>query len=391
MSKRSPQALYTSLIVFYFSDMALYMMIIWLSYKVSKNPLLLGFILFISVIIPLLVKRFIKAVNILALDIRSLMILRIGLYVLIGFIALFKASMISFTAMALCFGLLSLSIISNYESYNNQLVFLGYITANKSARIMQTVIQIGAFFGAMIGGTLLSYFDFSKSVLLIAIIDIISCFLVIYLARNWQFLPKDNHPHPKEQSANISNDKRLFYLLCLCLSLIGIHIISFNFVTPIVFQDLLHWNAQSFGMASAFAGLGAFVAVFFRQSTRLCVMMSLLLVAVDMAFMWSSIKLLSFALCFLIGFFINAIRVSIREKLSSLASTTAQAQYIGQTSAVIYTLSQSAYSLVIGVLLLGVSPQWAKSLLPLSAFFIFLGYLSITQKIPVLSRPSSEK
>lgn len=169
---------YGALIVFYFSDMALLIMVIWLSYKTTKNPLILGLILFVSTIIPFVLKKFSK-INLLSLSVHHLMLSRILFYSIVFVLSALNPSIYSFIGLALISGLLGVSILSNYETYNNYLVVNNIVSANKASRYMQTVIQIGAFGGAMIGGMLLNHLSFFYSMASIVLVDIV--FAIIFM------------------------------------------------------------------------------------------------------------------------------------------------------------------------------------------------------------------
>ncbi|WP_133141533.1 hypothetical protein [Moraxella caviae] len=81
---------------------------------------------------------------------------------------------------------MGVSILSNYESYNNYLVLKRLISADKGSRYMQTVIQIGAFAGAMIGGFLLERFAFFHAMTIITAVDVLFCVLCLFWAKNHQ-------------------------------------------------------------------------------------------------------------------------------------------------------------------------------------------------------------
>ncbi|OOR91066.1 hypothetical protein B0181_03805 [Moraxella caviae] len=352
---------YGSLIVFYFSDMSLLIMVMWLSYQLTKNPLILGTLIFISTITPFLIKR-LSRLNLLSLPITHLMVVRIALYVLALALAFLPPTLYTFIGLALISGILGVSILSNYESYNNYLVLKRLISADKGSRYMQTVIQIGAFAGAMIGGFLLERFAFFHAMTIITAVDVLFCVLCLFWAKNHQLgqLGQLTHENSHAQSHTSSTptthkspimDKRTLYLLCALLGFLGVHVISFNITTPIIFQEIKHWSAQDFGLASAFAGAGAFLAVFLKSGLKRCLVMAALLIIADLLFVFLHIKALSLAACFFIGIFMNSVRIFARARLSLLAKDTAQAFSIGQYSAVSYTLFQAAASLVLGLLL----------------------------------------
>ncbi|OOS22786.1 hypothetical protein [Moraxella lincolnii] len=369
---------YGALIVFYFSDMALLIMVIWLSYQTTKNPLILGLILCISTIIPFLLKR-ISKINLLSLSIHNLMLSRILFYSIIFILSALNPSIYGFIGLALISGLLGVSILSNYETYNNHLVVNNIVSANKASRYMQTVIQIGAFGGAMIGGMLLNYLSFFYSMASIVLVDIVFAIIFMMWAKDGYFaqikIEENNNKQTVSQLYFL--DKKQIYLLCFILGFVGIHIVSFNLTTPIIFQEVKQWTAQDFGLSSAFAGVGAFCAVFPKSNAKYCLVMAICLIFADLIFVTSNIKMLSLAVCFFIGFFINSIRILVREKLSLLAQNTEQAAFIGQISAVFYTIFQAGASLIFGYILASTyHVNVAQIFLPLVALIIFVLYVN---------------
>lgn len=373
---------YGSLIVFYFSDMALLIMVIWLSYQITKNPLLLGTMLFISIVIPFILKKLSK-INLLSLNISNLMFVRIFLYLMAFILAILPPSLYGFIGLALISGVLGISILSNYESYNNYLVVHKMIDAAKASKYMQTVIQIGAFSGAMIGGALLNYLSFTGAMGAVVVLDIAFALICLFWAKTGVFcqIQHTAKNDSKPIQADEIFDKKSLYLLCSILGFIGIHIISFNLTTPILFQEIKQWSVQDFGLSSAFAGVGAFLAVFIKSNKNRCAMMAIALVVMDLIFVFLQIKAIAFLACFFIGMCINAIRIFIRQKLSLLAKTPSQASYIGQSSAVYYTLFQACASLLFGYILANMSDvSYTKAFLPAIAFVIALLYITITLK-----------
>lgn len=371
---------YATLIIFYFSDMALLLSVIWLSYQVTKNPIILGVMLFVSTLIPLMIKKFSK-INLLSLSFSHLMIMRIVLYLMVFLLSLFEPNIYGFVALSCIFGILGVSIVSNYESYNNYLVVQECISAKDGARYMQTVIQIGAFAGAMIGGFLLNHLSFFWTMTSIVLVDVVFSLLCLYLIK-FSFLDynsNSNKNYLEESNKNqlsinkLGLDKTKFYILCLAIGLIGVHITSFNLTTPIIFQEIKQWSAQDFGLSSAFAGIGAFVAVFLKSNFRHSLWIAMVLIVVDIFFVILPNKILSLMMCFLIGLCMNSVRILIREQLSLLATNKEQAFFVGQNSAVFYTILQSLASLLIGILLASSGNiAIAQIFLPLMAVLMML-------------------
>lgn len=363
---------YSNLIFFYFSDMALLMIILWFSYQVTQSSLLLAVILAISAIFPLIIRKFIKKWDLLHLSLRSLLKLRILVYLAIALIVpFFSQHIFTFLLISLCFGLLSLTLLSTYESENTKLVLRGTLSAALAARLMQTVIQVGAFAGAMIGTVLLDKFSFVSTMLLIAILDISICSIYYFLVK-----PTNGNI---EKNLLIHSEKitaKQIVLICITLGFIGLHISTFNLTTPIFFQEVHHWLAGDFGRASGFAGIGAFLAVFV-PTIRQRWILPIGLIFFDLLFVMNRTLYLMPIFCFLLGFHINSLRIFLREKLILLAENDQQASYLGGLSASYYTLFQSIGSLIIGIVIskqfgLVSLAQWG---LPFVAVLLLISFL----------------
>lgn len=363
---------YSNLIFFYFSDMALLMIILWFSYQVTQSSLLLAVILAISAIFPLIIRKFIKKWDLLHLSLRSLLKLRILVYLAIALIVpFFSQHIFTFLLISLCFGLLSLTLLSTYESENTKLVLRGTLSAALAARLMQTVIQAGAFAGAMIGTVLLDKFSFVFTILVISSLDIFICSIYYFFVENTR-----EEISKKEIKIREKSISKQSIFICITLGFIGLHISTFNLTTPIFFQEIHHWNASDFGRASGFAGIGAFLAVFMPITNRKW-LLPIGLIFFDLLFVMNTTLYLMPIFCFLLGFHINSLRIFLREKLILLAENDQQASYLGGLSASYYTLFQSIGSLIIGIVIskqfgLVSLAQWE---LPFVAVLLLISFL----------------
>ncbi len=166
---------YSILILLYFSDMVLLLSNIWSSLRVTGSSIFLGVTLSIGIIVPFLLKRtgFISSYSVS--DMRNLYNRRIFIFFILLIISIFKYSdtVIGFIINSISIGYLSFVTLSTLESANTKLVLHGYITSQLASRVMQTVVQIGSFFGAMACGFLLEIISFNFLIFIISVFDII--------------------------------------------------------------------------------------------------------------------------------------------------------------------------------------------------------------------------
>lgn len=370
---------YGSLIFLYFSDMSLLITIMWLSYDITNSPFFLGAMLSISAILPILLKKITNRINILSLSIKDLMKLRVVIYLSLVFISYFIGENIyGLTLLSILAGLLSVTILSSYEAKNIQLVLDKQIDKSYSARIIQTVIQVGAFLGAVIGGFILQSIGFKATILLISSLDITVC-LIMYITEKSNVVNNNNSPFTP-QIVEMKN-KKAIYLLSLLLGLVALHISTFNLTIPIIFQDINHWEITDFGIASGLAGMGALSAVFFKNNIKKLLFLLTIFVAVDFIFTFNKVIELIIPLCFTIGFCMNSIRIFVRETMISLAENTKQTSSIASISTLFYMLFQSLGSVTLGLLIGFISLDYfTQFLLPFIASLILVCFILIYKK-----------
>lgn len=370
---------YGSLIFLYFSDMSLLITIMWLSYDITNSPFFLGAMLSISAILPILLKKITNRINILSLSIKDLMKLRVVIYLSLVFISYFIGENIyGLTLLSILAGLLSVTILSSYEAKNIQLVLDKQIDKSYSARIIQTVIQVGAFLGAVIGGFILQSIGFKATILLISSLDITVC-LIMYITEKSNVVNNNNSPFTP-QIVEMKN-KKAIYLLSLLLGLVALHISTFNLTIPIIFQDINHWEITDFGIASGLAGMGALSAVFFKNNIKKLLFLLTIFVAVDFIFTFNKVIELIIPLCFTVGFCMNSIRIFVRETMISLAENTKQTSSIASISTLFYMLFQSLGSVTLGLLIGFISLDYfTQFLLPFIASLILVCFILIYKK-----------
>ncbi|WP_273759698.1 hypothetical protein [Bartonella sp. ML70XJBT.G] len=326
---------------------------------------------------------------------------RIIIYSLLLLIALFHYvdSPFGFIAVSISIGYLSLITLSTLETYNTKLALSGYISAQKASRIMQTVVQIGAFLGAALSGYLLKAtssqgiaagIGYNGLIAAICLFDIIVSLVAGYVifrdeystdnATNATPLATENIQTIPPKADGLTPELKL---LCVCISLIGFHACAYNTLATILFQSVKNFGSEYYGLCSAVAGVGAFLAAFIKIPRFEFILPALLLSVADAIFSITQLPYLAVVFCFFIGFSMNTIRINARKHTIEATKTETQAELVGSYSGMLYTLSQSAGYVILGLLtssaLMG--PQAAVYLLPPIGLIIFIYVLFlVTQR-----------
>ncbi|WP_246744185.1 hypothetical protein [Bartonella grahamii] len=282
---------------------------------------------------------------------------RIIIYSLLLLIALFHYadSPFGFIAVSISIGYLSLITLSTLETYNTKLALGGYISAQKASRIMQTVVQIGAFLGAALSGYLLeatspqgaaAEIGYNGLIVALCVFDIIISLIAGYIifcdeynATDTTALATDKKPVPTPQANGLSRELKL---LCVCIVLIGFHICAYNTLATILFQSVKNFGSEYYGLCSAVAGMGAFLAAFIKIPRFEFILPALMLSVADLIFSTTQSPYLAVVFCFFIGFSMNTMRINARKHTIEATKTEAQAELVGSYSGMLYTLSQSA-------------------------------------------------
>lgn len=162
---------YGSLVFLYISDMGVMISIIWASLKITGSTIFLGSMLCLSSLLPYFIKKIYTKKS---LSISNLYMIRAVIYIAILIIALLGTATEYFGLVMtiLLFGIVNVLTLSVYETYNSYIVNNSYISSNFASRIMQTVLQSGAFLGAIISGTLLNTIGYENIIKFISIYEI---------------------------------------------------------------------------------------------------------------------------------------------------------------------------------------------------------------------------
>ncbi|WLT08023.1 hypothetical protein RAM19_07915 [Bartonella apihabitans] len=255
---------------------------------------------------------------------------------------------IGFIITSLCIGYLSLLTLTVLEAANTKLVLQGHISSQMASRTMQTIVQLGSFFGAMASGYLLLFLNYNKLIALICIFDIIvsATARFIFSEKSETTIGEANRP------AHFSGKPlaRSLIYLCIVIALVGLHISAFNVLTPIIFQKVKNLNSEYFGLCSAIAGLGAFSAAFVNIGWFRFLIPAIVLLLADLIFTLSWHPYMAIVACLFIGFSINTIRIHARKTIIDKTSNDNEADQVSSLSALMYTLAQSIGPMVFGIL-----------------------------------------
>ncbi|WP_246257407.1 hypothetical protein [Bartonella gabonensis] len=303
-----------------------------------------------------------------------------------------------FIAVSISIGYLSLITLSTLETYNTKLALSSYISAQKASRIMQTVVQIGAFLGAAVSGYLLeatnpkgvaSEIGYNGLIAVICVFDVIVSLVARYIIFRDEYssecttnvLPPiiDKEPMLIPQADGLSLELKL---LCVCIGLIGFHICAYNTLVTILFQSVKNFGSEYYGLCSAVAGVGAFLAAFIKIPRFEFIFPALMLGLADLIFSTTQSPYLAVVFCFFIGFSMKPMRINARKHMIEATKIETQAELVGSYSGMLYTLSQSAGYVILGFLtsstLMG--PQAAIYLLPLIGLIIFIYVLFLSSQ-----------
>lgn len=341
---------YSLLVLLYFSDMVLLLANIWNSLRVTNSPLFLGCILSIGVIFPLILKKLARGREQKSISLAGLYLRRIIVFAVILVESLFSIAdtWIGFIITSLCIGYLSLLTLTVLEAANTKLVLQGHISSQMASRTMQTIVQLGSFFGAMASGYLLLFLNYNKLIALICIFDIIvsATARFIFSEKSGPTIGEANRP------AHLSGKPlpRSLIYLCIIIALVGLHISAFNVLTPIIFQKVKNLNSEYFGLCSAVAGLGAFSAAFINIGWFRFLIPAIVLLLADLIFTLSWHPYMAIVACLFIGFSINTIRIHARKTVIDKTGNDNEADQVSSLSALMYTLAQSIGPMVFGIL-----------------------------------------
>lgn len=340
---------YASVTLLTLLDYAVVTAIVWMSLAVTHSTVPLGLVLCLSVALPFAFERLMIRQR-WQLSMKRLMEVRIAVFLAVALLAAagIASQLAGFLLLALAVGIMDFLTVSVFESRNAQCVVEGRISANHAARAMQTAVQLGGFGGAFLGGKLFEVLG-GSDFLSVAGAVIATVSLLLRLS-NSEALgtarradtetahgsaaagEAPEHPAPVG-TAGLKLGRNPVTALLLGLGLIGFHIGAFNSMLPLTYREVNGWDATSFGLASAVAGLGAFLAASVSALPGNRIVVAALLVVADALLVYSGRYEVSCAAAFVLGFLTNLLRIHLRERLIALARTPDDASWIGSRSA----------------------------------------------------------
>ncbi|VEJ44885.1 hypothetical protein [Bartonella vinsonii] len=316
---------YGLVVVLYLSDMVLFLSNLWNAYRITSSPVFLGVTMALGTFTPYLLKKSGRVHIKPSLQLVDLYKRRIVIYSLLFLITLFhySDSFLGVISVSISIGYLSSITLSTLETYNTKLALSGYISAQKAARIMQTVVQIGAFLGAAFSGYLLEVTSprgaaagvgYNGLIAAICMFDIIVSFVAGYVIFRDEYSATGAAPPAteKEQTAapKVDGLSLELKLLCVCIGLIGFHICAYNTLATILFQSVKNFSSEYYGLCSAVAGVGAFLAAFIKIPRFEFILPALMLGVADLIFSTTQSPHLAVIFCFFIGFSMNTMRIN---------------------------------------------------------------------------------
>ncbi|BFU61954.1 hypothetical protein THUN1656_07160 [Rodentibacter abscessus] len=349
---RSPVVFfYGSLILLYFTDMGMMIGMIWASLAITNSPFFLGLTLCLGASVPYIFKKIFSKKYMKSLTLKRLYMMRIILYVLILsliFINIAETFYGLFITIIL-FGIVNVFTLTTYETYNSYFVNQQDISSDIASRVMQTVLQSGAFLGAVIAGLIIKRFGYLNLILFLSLFELLINFVFLY---NKYF---DVQLSPVNKISLLKDNKekptKPLYLFSLSLAFIGVHISAFNLLSTIIFQDLNQWDSEIFGYASGIAGIGAFIASFITLKRIPIFAFILALLSMDYIYSYASSITIAITSSFFIGFCINTVRIYLRKIMLDYAKTPYLSHKMGEISTFFYVFFQSLGSVIIGLII----------------------------------------
>jgi len=357
-----PKYFYALVAVLNGIDMAMMIGLFWSSLRNTGSPLTLGVVLCFSVLLPFGLQRLRQRRRMSSnanSAFRRMLVLRLGGYVAVFAAVLLNAlhHVLGFVMVALVMGVLGYLTTSTLEALNTRFTLLAGIASEQAARWMQTAIQLGAFSGAALGGLLLERLGIDLFAYSLCTTGVVTALASMPFPFDQAGQPSADASDKSSSKGPISSesqgtpqDAQRLTALSLALGMIGFHIGTFNTLTPIIYQSLNHWTAADFGMASASAGVGAFLAAVLPRIRMSDYLVALGIFAMDAVLVFADVPLISIAACFGIGYGINHLRIGLRRQLIDLAATPDDADRIAAVSAFYYLLMQSGAPLLLSLL-----------------------------------------
>ncbi|WP_119343686.1 MFS transporter [Facilibium subflavum] len=339
------------------TDLMLLTGMIWFSLKITGSPMLIGLLLSISVFLPFVTKKLLRKKQTQTKTVKRMAAQRVLIYLTILLVSFIfrQHQLLNLIVWGVLLGLSNLITNSALEKQNTLIAMSGMLKYELAARVMQTMVQIGACLGSFLGGVFIYYlgiFSFAQAVSAISLVLTLSLYLL------WQDpdapMLKGETNKSSNQAGVASFDRQtasILLVFSIGIGMIGFHISSFNILMPMIFQKVYLWNAVLLGSASAAAGVGSFCASLIKNSSKVAVLLAIMLALGDLLAGLSGQLIVVMSACFLIGFAMNYCRIALRQKLMLLATNTHEADKIASFSTGLYMCFQGLSPVVVALII----------------------------------------
>ncbi|MDV5169709.1 hypothetical protein [Photobacterium rosenbergii] len=289
-------------------DMSIQIAMIWKILELTGSTVYMGIIVSIGAFTPYIISNIKRLSGKIYLT-RNIFFLRLLLF-FITLISIMTNS-VEITAVIFLIAIISscnmICAINMFEIKNSSFVRDELIEASNASRILQTTIQIGAFFGALLGGWLLKQYTLNEFFSYILILSGLISLFNLFIPRHQSVAQKVNNQEIPELSQRES-----FFVPVLLTVLTGLHIGSFNAFVPIFYQLYRDWGPEVLGLASGLAGVGALGAALLPQNKWVYLTSAFLIVIGDVGLFLLELPYLSILFCLFIGYAVNSVRISSR-------------------------------------------------------------------------------
>ncbi len=345
---------YTYVALLSSTDLMLLTGMIWFSLKVTGSPMLIGILLSVSVFLPFLAKKFIYRQK-RDKTLKNMAVQRILIYAIIMLSSLVfsQHDLLNLMMWGILLGLSSFITNSTLEKHNTIIAMSGKLKYEIAARLMQTMVQIGA----CLGGILIYYLNILSFAQVISIISLLATIslLILWKGEHEQLQASEHENNESNALSSTGQFSKYTVMSLVVLSvgvgMIGFQISSFNILMPVVFQKVYIWNAVYLGIASAVAGVGSFCASLVRNHSKIVIIFAIILAVCDWIAGLAGTLAIVMVACFFIGFSMNYCRIALRQELMKLPTNSSEAEKIASFSTATYMCFQGVSPILVALIL----------------------------------------
>ncbi|WP_206956050.1 hypothetical protein [Trinickia acidisoli] len=257
--------------------------VVWRLLKNHRSLAVLGLVLTLITLIPFIAQRISRR---LAMSVRHRPLIKFqrlrvlsalaiaGSYILTYFVT---ELWVLYILLVVCtaFGSLAQQTLETHFSFA---AFDGVLPEIEASRLLQTSIQLGASFGALLAGLLLGSTGLGIELFAIALAMWVGIWIpslfpdFAKLRSNNAICTSPPTDTSRRGIRSLQNSISMMGSLAI-LGLIAIQVGAFNFLVPLIFLNAKGWSAASYGLASATAAAGAiligYTCKFLTHSSRL--------------------------------------------------------------------------------------------------------------------------